>query len=196
MKQRMDIQKVFHMKGGNGDHSYSNNSSLQKRVADKVKHITLQAMEETLEATRTMSLGIADLGCSSGPNTLSNVKQLVQTVERACSTTRNTKQQLLLPEFRVYLNDLPTNDFNTIFQALPDLYRDLNKPPNNNINHHQIYIAGYPGTFYGRLFPDNCLHFVYSSNSLHWLSTVSNILLLINTQFNSSHPAIYINYID
>ncbi|KAK6118456.1 hypothetical protein DH2020_047873 [Rehmannia glutinosa] len=161
----MDIEKVFHMKGGLGDTSYSKNSSLQKRAADKVKHITIETMEEMFLATRPKSLGIADLGCSSGPNTLSNIKQLVDAVENA---SRSIAQPP--PEFRVYLNDLPTNDFNTIFQALPDLYRELKKGKNHG--GPPIYIAGYPGTFYGRLFPDDCLHFIYSSNSLHWLSRV------------------------
>ncbi|KAL6558950.1 hypothetical protein OROMI_019300 [Orobanche minor] len=163
----MDIEKVFHMKGGVGDISYSKNSSLQKRVADKVKHITEETMEEMFIAIRPKSLGMADLGCSSGPNTLSNVRLLVDAVENAC---RNLHPAQPLPEFRVYLNDLPTNDFNTVFQALPDFYRELMvKPTRMPIN---IYIAGCPGTFYGRLFPDHCLHFVYSSNSLHWLAKV------------------------
>ncbi|KAI3450979.1 hypothetical protein Pfo_007644 [Paulownia fortunei] len=161
----MDLEKVFHMKGGLGETSYPKNSSLQKRAADKVKHITLEAIEKMFVATRPKSLGIADLGCSSGPNTLSNIKGLVDAVEKASRDIQHPG-----PEFRVYLNDLPTNDFNTIFLALPDLYRELKK--GKNYGGPSVYIAGYPGTFYGRLFPDKCLHFVYSSNSLHWLSRV------------------------
>ncbi|KAI3968510.1 hypothetical protein MKX01_007820, partial [Papaver californicum] len=34
------------------------------------------------------------------------------------------------------------------------------------------FVAGMPGTFYGRLFPSNTVHFVHSSYSLHWLSQV------------------------
>ncbi|KAL6555037.1 hypothetical protein OROGR_006295 [Orobanche gracilis] len=181
----MDIEKVFHMKGGVGDTSYSMNSSLQKRAADKVKHITEETMEEMFIALRPESLGMADLGCSSGPNTLSNVRQLVDTVENACRKLHPAAAAL--PEFRVYLNDLPTNDFNTLFQALPDLNRELITKKGRDDNDDDedgtvgrrggpmmpnIYIAGCPGTFYGRLFPDHCLHFVYSSNSLHWLSKV------------------------
>ncbi|KAK4417432.1 Salicylate carboxymethyltransferase [Sesamum alatum] len=162
----MDLEKVFHMKGGLGGNSYANNSSLQRKVADAVKHITLEAIEEMFTETRPKSLGIADLGCSSGPNTLSNVKELVYAVEKTCRKI----QQPAGPEFRVYLNDLPTNDFNTVFQALPEFYRELRKGRNDG--GPAVYIAGCPGTFYGRLFPDNCLHFVYSSNSLHWLSRV------------------------
>ncbi|KAG9146053.1 hypothetical protein Leryth_016613 [Lithospermum erythrorhizon] len=75
-----------------------------------------------------------------------------------------------LPEFRIHLNDLPTNDFNAIFQSLPEFYKELKKGRIDG--GPSIYIAGFPGSFYGRLFPDNCLHFIYSSFSLHWLSKV------------------------
>lgn len=106
-------------------------------------------------------MGIADMGCSSGPNTLSNVKDFVGAVQEACRKTQEP-----VPEFRFYLNDLPTNDFNTIFQALPDLYKELT--PSSS-----VYVGGFPATFYGRVFPERCLHLVYSSYSLHWLSRVS-----------------------
>ncbi|KAH6796760.1 S-adenosyl-L-methionine-dependent methyltransferases superfamily protein [Perilla frutescens var. hirtella] len=135
-----------------------------KKVAEKVKHITAEAIQEVYLRKKPKSLGIADLGCSSGPNTLTNIKQVVDAVEKACRSISESA-----PELRVCLNDLPTNDFNTIFQALPDFYRDLKK---GGTNQPTLYVAAYPGTFYGRLFPDDCLHFVYSSNSLHWLSTV------------------------
>ncbi|XP_057786760.1 probable methyltransferase TCM_000336 isoform X2 [Salvia miltiorrhiza] len=115
--------------------------------------------------TRPKSMGIADMGCSSGPNTLSNVKEFIGAVEEACR-----KMKEAAPEFRFYLNDLPTNDFNTIFQALPDLYRELNAGKDEGCP--PVYVAGFPGTFYGRVFPDNCLHLVYSSYGLHWLSRV------------------------
>lgn len=146
----------------------------QKKAADKVNHITQEAIKEMFLESKPMSLCIADLGCSSGPNSLSNIKELVNAIER-----ESRKLFERAPEFRVYLNDLPTNDFNTIFQALPDLYRELKKGRNHGSP--SIYIAGYPGTFYGRLFPDKCLHFIYSSNSLHWLSRVSLSYLVLST---------------
>lgn len=138
-----------------------------------MKHVTLETIEQVYLSTNPRSLGIADLGCSSGPNTLSNIKEIVETVGR-------TSRALLLPEpeFRVYLNDLPTNDFNAIFQALPEFYCDLKKERNHGDGDGggggpSIYVAAYPGTFYGRVFPDNSLHFIYSSYSLHWLSKVN-----------------------
>ncbi|KAL9378566.1 hypothetical protein Peur_029901 [Populus x canadensis] len=163
--QNMDVERVFHMTGGTGDNSYAKNSSYQKKVSDMVKHITMEALQEVYLALAPKSLGIADLGCSSGSNSLSIIKDVVEAVEAA-----SCKIMIPAPEFRVYLNDLPTNDFNSIFKSLPEFYRDLNKERSDGPP--LLFIAGYPGSFYGRLFPNDCLHFVHSSYSLHWLSKV------------------------
>ncbi|KAL4292138.1 hypothetical protein GQ457_14G003990 [Hibiscus cannabinus] len=130
-----------------------------------VKHITMETIRQLYDEITPRSLGIADLGCSSGPNSLSLIKDIVEAVEGSSHEMFSP-----LPEFRVFLNDLPTNDFNSVFKSLPDFYRDLKKDRNERCP--AIFIAGYPGSFYGRLFPNNCLHFVYSSYSLHWLSKV------------------------
>ena len=131
-----------------------------------VKHITTETIQELFVTTTPKSIGIADLGCSSGPNTLTIIKDIVRAVERTSSTLMLHQP----PEFRVYLNDLPTNDFNSIFKTLPEFYRELRKEKSGVCP--SIFIGGYAGSFYGRLFPNNCLHFVYSSYSLHWLSRV------------------------
>ncbi|KAL7152909.1 hypothetical protein ABFS83_04G129700 [Erythranthe nasuta] len=159
----MDVEKVFHMKGGLGETSYFNNSSIQKSVAEKMMGITMETIEEMYVTLRPKSLGVADLGCSSGSNAMSYIKRIVGAVQN----TAKKFEQPAPNEIRVCLNDLPTNDFNTIFQALPDLYEELNKTIRSN-----IFIGAFPGSFFGRLFPENSLHFVYSFNCLHWLSRV------------------------
>ncbi|GMY11460.1 salicylate carboxymethyltransferase-like [Fagus crenata] len=162
----MDLEKVFHMTGGVGVTSYAKNSSLQKKASDMVKHITTETIQELFLTTTPKSIGIADLGCSSGPNSLATIKDIVKAVEET-----NPKMLLHPPlEFHVYLNDLPTNDFNSIFKTLPEFYSELRKEKSGGCP--SIFIGGYAGSFYGRLFPYNCLHFVYSSYSLHWLSRV------------------------
>lgn len=144
----------------------------QKKESDKVKHIIIQTVEELYLATTPKSIGIADLGCSSGPNTLSIIKDIFQTIQ-------NTSQNIMhhSEELRVYLNDLPTNDFNSIFKALPEFHRLLRQDRKDN-GVPSIFMGGYPGSFYGRLFPNNYLHFVHSSYSLHWLSKVMLLHLL------------------
>ncbi|MCD7470333.1 hypothetical protein HAX54_010103 [Datura stramonium] len=68
-----------------------------------------------------------------------------------------------MPEFQVYLNDLPHNDFNTTFNSIPSFYQNLNDGAN-------CFVSGISGSFYGRLFPSKSMHLVHSSYSLHWLS--------------------------
>ena len=144
----------------------------QKKGSDMVKHITIEAVQEVYIITTPQSIGIADLGCSSGPNTLSIIRDIIEIVQGTC-----LKMLHPTPEFRIYLNDLPTNDFNSIFKNLPDFSRQIKKENNGGSGGcPSIFIGGYPGSFYTRLFPSNCLHFVYSSYSLHWLSRVTIFL--------------------
>ncbi|CAH8314795.1 unnamed protein product [Eruca vesicaria subsp. sativa] len=159
----IDLKREFHMTGGVGKTSYARNSSLQ------AKDITLKTLQRLYKETRPKSLGIADLGCSSGPNTLSTIRDIIKAVIFAHHREIPTEP---LPELSVFLNDLPKNDFNSIFKCLPDLHIELKRDTNNNGDCPSVFIAAYPGSFYGRLFPEKTIHFIYASFSLHWLSKV------------------------
>lgn len=147
-----------------------------------VKHITMEAIQDVYLSTTPQALSIADLGCSSGPNTLSFIRDLYQTVEDAYRKAMiNGPDCSSPPKLSVYLNDLPSNDFNSIFMALPDFYQEIfrgSKDRDGNLSHLEgqarpsLFVAASPGSFYGRLFHRNFLHFAYSSYSLHWLSKV------------------------
>ena len=64
----------------------------QKKESDKVKHIIIQTVEELYLATTPKSIGIADLGCSSGPNTLSLIKDIFQAIQAkgSCTTPQSS----------------------------------------------------------------------------------------------------------
>ncbi|KAG5627245.1 hypothetical protein H5410_012463 [Solanum commersonii] len=168
----MEVANVLHMTEGIGDYSYAKNSLFQQKVILMTKSITDEAISALYRGLSTgETICIAELSCSSGPNTFLPVSQLIQTIREEC--TSNGQQ---FPEFHVFLNDLPGNDFYTIFQLLPTFHEDLKKqnmrsgdglfdPPN-------CFVAGVAGSFYTRLFPSKKLHFVHSSYSLHWLSQV------------------------
>ncbi|KAJ4975696.1 hypothetical protein NE237_000802 [Protea cynaroides] len=110
--------------------------------------------------TLPQCLRIADLGCSSGPTPFSDI---IDAVEETCRRLNRRA-----PEFQIFLNDLPSNDFNTIFKFLPAFYEKLKKEKGEEFG--PCLVTGLPGSFYERLFPSNSLDFIHSSYSLHWLS--------------------------
>ncbi|KAI9113371.1 hypothetical protein K1719_015896 [Acacia pycnantha] len=161
----MQVEQILHMNKGAGDTSYAMNSAVQNTIISLSKAATKEAIVKTVCSTWTDSMGIADLGCSSGPNTLLVISDILDTV---CATTRRLERPSL--ELKVYLNDLYTNDFNNIFASLPGFYRKLRQDRASEMG--RCFIFGVPGSFYGPLFPANSLHLVHSSSSLHWLSQV------------------------
>lgn len=79
-------------------------------------------------------LAIADLGCSSGPNTFFVISEVIKLVEKLCREHNHHRS----PEYQVFMNDLPGNDFNNIFKSLGSFKENLNKEMgdgNNNIGH-------------------------------------------------------------
>ncbi|KAK1435041.1 hypothetical protein QVD17_00796 [Tagetes erecta] len=108
---------------------------------------------------------IADLGCSSGMNTLLVASDIINTLHEACQ--ENNRKT---PQFQVCLNYLFGNDFNNLFQLLPNFYTTFKKDKGEIFG--SCFVSAVPGSFYDRLFPDESLHFVHSSYSVHWLSKV------------------------
>ncbi|KAF8405266.1 hypothetical protein HHK36_010167 [Tetracentron sinense] len=159
----MEVQQVLHMVGGEGETSYANNSAFPRKVISKVKPIIEETIVDLYCTTFPQNLVISDLGCSSGPNTLLVISEIIDVIEATCF--RLSRQS---PEFQVFLNDLPGNDFNTIFRSLPNFNVKLKKEKGDEFG--PCFVSGVPGSFYGRLFRCNSLNFVHSSYSLHWLS--------------------------
>ncbi|KAF8114374.1 hypothetical protein N665_0039s0132 [Sinapis alba] len=171
----MEIMRVLHMNKGNGETSYAKNSIVQSNIISLGRRAMDEALKKLIMSNSEISdLGIADLGCSSGPNSLLSISNIVDTIQNVCLDLDRS-----VPELRISLNDLPSNDFNYIFSSLPEFYDRLKKRDNNNEclgfdrkGGGQCFVSAVPGSFYGRLFPRQSLHFVHSSSSLHWLSQV------------------------
>lgn len=156
---------MMHMNSGNGESSYANNSVIQKIVISKVRPVLEDTIKDVYNETFPECFKIADLGCSSGPNTILSVSNTMDIVHDLC-LQKNCK----IPEFHVYLNDLPENDFNSVFKSLPPFYDKLKKDKGDKCR--SCFVSAMPGSFYERLFPARTIHFVHSSYSLHWLSQV------------------------
>ncbi|KAI7753639.1 hypothetical protein M8C21_010157 [Ambrosia artemisiifolia] len=163
----MTLVDILHMNSGSGDSSYANNSLFTKIVMQKatlcLKH-TIKDMANQ-DGLFDHCFVITDLGCSSGMNTLLVASDIIDTVHEVCQE-RNRKA----PQIQVCLNDLFGNDFNNVFKLLPNFYKTLRKDKGENFG--PCFVSAVPGSFYERLFPDESLHLVHSSYSVHWLSQV------------------------
>ncbi|MCL7037851.1 hypothetical protein MKW94_017804 [Papaver nudicaule] len=178
------VSRPLHMNGGMSETSYSSNSSAQKKAINMTKamleeailDINIRFYSSNVSPTEKMNkLCVADLGCSSGPNTLLVVSFLLDAVYKNCR-----EHHMVTPEILVFLNDLPGNDFNTLFKYLENFHNQLRKKGDR---FGPCFVAGMPGTFYGRLFPSGTLHFAHSSYCLHWLSQVTTAAVLLAPKF-------------
>ncbi|KAI0504004.1 hypothetical protein KFK09_014951 [Dendrobium nobile] len=161
----MKVEQILHMIGGVGGNSYANNSKLQEKAILKTKPMVEEAISDICNTIHTNNIVVADLGCSSGPNTLLVLSHISNAIEKHyCQYNR--KQ----PEIQYFFNDLPSNDFNSIFQLLM-LYEEQLRE-NKAADYVNLYAVGLPGSFYGRLFPTKTVHFFHSSYSLMWLTQV------------------------
>ncbi|KAF5175793.1 Salicylate carboxymethyltransferase [Thalictrum thalictroides] len=138
---------------------------MQKSILSKAKPFIEETIVQLYCTTFPRCLTIADLGCSSGPNSLFTISELLKAINAVCQKLGRSP-----PEFQVFLNDLPQNDFNTLFKSTPNFYEKFRSE--NGQEFGPIFVAGVPGSFYNRLFPTKILNFVHSCYGLHWLSQV------------------------
>ena len=137
----------------------------QQKVILEAKSSRDKAITNLYCSLYPRSFAIADLGCSSGPNTLLVISEIIKVVEKLCIELNHES-----PEYDVSLNDLSGNDFNNIFKSLDTFKEKLCDELETKMG--PCYFSGVPGSFYGRIFPNKSLHLVHSSYSIHWLSKV------------------------
>jgi jasmonate O-methyltransferase len=138
---------------------------MQEKAILERRPVLCKAIEEvymSLSAHRS-TMVVADLGCSSGPNTLLFVSEVIGVIR----ANNRKSEDACAVDVQFFLNDLPGNDFNLLFRSL-EHYDNLgggNEPPS-------YYIAGLPGSYYRKLFPRESVHLFHSSYALHWRSKV------------------------
>ncbi|KAE9606372.1 hypothetical protein Lal_00013592 [Lupinus albus] len=168
----MELEKLLSMKGGKGEASYANNSQAQGMHAKSMHHLLKETLDKVeLHATDTAFV-VVDLGCSCGTNTLNVVDVIINHIIKRYEAIGRHDQ----PEFSAFFSDLPSNDFNTLFQLLPPLLPNMEECLAAN-NHRSYFAAGVPGSFYRRLFPARSIHVFHSAFSLHWLSQIPESVL-------------------
>ncbi|KAJ8442003.1 hypothetical protein Cgig2_020148 [Carnegiea gigantea] len=91
--------------------------NLLRAVTIKTKLVLEESIKEVYHALRPKCLMMTDMGCSSGPNALFVVAEVFSVVDKFCRSLN-----LEPPQFGVFLNDLPGNDFNTLFNFLASFH--------------------------------------------------------------------------
>ncbi|XP_068638665.1 loganic acid O-methyltransferase-like [Aristolochia californica] len=154
----MESFRTYHINGGRDQNPTALVSSKGEGI-----HATVQLISEAIDEHISLkqlstlkSYHITDLGCSVGPNTFAVVQNVIGAVEHKLLSLGVPSNVI---DFQVSFNDHESNDFNTLFSALP-------------ANGRRYFAAGAPGSFHGRLFPKASLHFVHSSYAIHWMSQV------------------------
>lgn len=166
----MTIERDLHMATGDGETSYTKNSRIQEKTMFQIKPVLEEATRAVYTALHPQTMVVADLGCSSGPNTLRFVSEVIGIIARHC---KEYGRQHDHTQLQFFLNDLPGNDFNNLFQ----LIQQFNK--STAINHKSeaaealpppCYISGLPGSYYTRIFPSESVHLFHSLFCLQWRS--------------------------
>ncbi|KAF2607325.1 hypothetical protein F2Q68_00046068, partial [Brassica cretica] len=134
--------------------SQRRSASLLRETIDK---LIMEKIDAKTLISCTNTFHIADLGCATGPNTFSLVEDIIKSIDTSLQSN-STK-----PEFLVFFNDLPSNDFNTLFTSLP---------PDRS-----YFAVGVPGSFYSRILPQSSVHIVLTVGATHWLSSVPKEVL-------------------
>lgn len=152
--------------GGSADDSYSINSQLQNFTfhAYAKPHLA-RALADLRIPSSDYTFRIADFGCSSGRNTVECAEFVVTRLQKMHQMAGRVP-----PEIQYFFSDLPSNDFNSLFQTLEDFRLLLHETKETSRGFPEFYAAGVPGSFHGRLFPKGSLDFAICSFALHWLS--------------------------
>ncbi|KAL9231423.1 hypothetical protein vseg_006655 [Gypsophila vaccaria] len=167
----METKNILHMTNGHGEFSYAHNSNSQNRAFSYViKPLLETAIRSLMILTDDTSpckvLNVADLGCGVGPTPISSVSTVNKIVHKICKEMKYGDDEV--PQIQMFMSDLPSNDFNLLFNDVCKL-RDDEVKQNDKPS---CFVMGAPGSFYGRLFPCNTMQLVLSNYAIHWLSQV------------------------
>jgi gibberellin A4 carboxyl methyltransferase len=174
----MKLGKIISMVGGDGEFSYQQMGVLQASAIKTLEPLVAEAVKQ-MSLPKQGPLHIADLGCSTGRNSISYINFIVKCIiDRYLEASENNGHVTCMPEMLVSFMDLPGNDFNNLVQLLASEAKNA-KDVAGSVNGANVgrasnyFSAMMGGSFYNRLLPKESMHFAISTFSLHWMSQVN-----------------------
>jgi hypothetical protein len=135
---------------------YDQHSQIQLAIIAKTTPFIEAALAKVSMPKAEERFTIVDYGSSEGRNAVAVVNQIMEIV-------RKRKANQL---FSITFNDLPTNNFNKLFENI--YYQEL-MPSQTDPNSILTFASAQP--FYSGVMPTGSVHFGYSASAAHWLST-------------------------
>ncbi|CAF1552053.1 unnamed protein product [Rotaria sordida] len=129
--------------------NYNENSSKQLAVINSMKPYIYLGIDHLNISPTSSRFIIADFGSSHGHNSIQAIKIIIQYLQQSNKLSTSPL---------VIHNDLPTNDWTTLFQLLAE-----------DNSYHGV-ANGH--SFYQQCLPSNCVSIGFSSTSIHWLSRI------------------------
>lgn len=146
----MQTEQHSEMEGGG---YYNAHSRPQASAAEYgIPLLVRAAAEIPLTAAST---GIADLGSSQGKNSMEPMAAAINAIRK-----RDGEMPITVTH-----TDLPTNDFDALFELLA-------APSSYLSGTNGVYAFAAGGSFYTRLFPPKSIDLAWNSIAVHWLSSV------------------------
>lgn len=126
-----------------------NANSLPQLTAVLASEAYIRCAIDALNLSSSSLVMIADFGSSHGFNALQAIKIIIKCIREMKNLDEHN-------QFLVFFNDVPTNDWTSLFQLIA--------------TESTFYGTASGRSFYERCFPSNSLSVAYSSFAVHWLS--------------------------
>jgi hypothetical protein len=133
---------------------YNEYSQNQRTVITKSMEIFLPILVTSRPpSSKDGIFRIGDYGCAGGKNSLIMASEVMEQLKREDSDVI----------VHAFLSDLPSNNYNIVFQTYQKDFPILQHDPN-------FYLSTATGNFYDRMFPDELFQVACSFSSMQWLS--------------------------
>ncbi|MFN8607122.1 MAG: hypothetical protein U0931_06300 [Vulcanimicrobiota bacterium] len=138
-----------------GDGFYDRNSHVQQQFIFSSSDQLMQAVER-LPLPQHGAIGLADLGCSEGKNSVQLMRHVVDLLRK-----RRPEQTIVVTH-----NDLPANNFNELFHTLNEWPRPYGA---------NAWAMACAGSFFQPVVPPGTLHLACCYSAVHWLSRLPEV---------------------